>query len=443
MTTTPTHTASPRIKILVAFSALIMLLIALTVIYQVSQGYEESIQDGRATAERRVRSQADHVELTFLSVDLILKRVVERQYFNALFGNTLPRYLLQHLQLWVNDTPPIAAMIVVNAKGEGVVAAHKKGYADWIDYARTSFSRTEFFTALKQSDPQHPLIHAMPANTQNGKHLILVSRRLTRLNGEFDGIAVAMIDPDYFKTFFHSVEGMQGQHTLLLGEGGKVVGGSHETAKLLTSPVLKDVRAQLAAVDAELLQTTTHMFTHHDTLSLYALHRIRSLPLSLVVVLEEGRFLGAWQEARRKQIGFLLIFMVFGAVLLSFALVMARQILRAQESEASAILASQAKSEFLANMSHELRHTAQCHYRLFGDDEFRLFRPAEPETKRTGARYQPLRQPSVAADYRHSRIFQRRCRDGWNCRKSRSIWARLSMKPPALPARKWPANRSA
>src|SRR4029077_1318933 len=38
-----------------------------------------------------------------------------------------------------------------------------------------------------------------------------------------------------------------------------------------------------------------------------------------------------------------------------FAVNMARQIIRVEESEASAILASQAKSEFLANMSHELR----------------------------------------------------------------------------------------
>jgi two-component system cell cycle sensor histidine kinase PleC len=40
---------------------------------------------------------------------------------------------------------------------------------------------------------------------------------------------------------------------------------------------------------------------------------------------------------------------------LFFALTMAKQIMRVEESESAAILASQAKSEFLANMSHELR----------------------------------------------------------------------------------------
>ena len=56
-----------------------------------------------------------------------------------------------------------------------------------------------------------------------------------------------------------------------------------------------------------------------------------------------------------KDIGFLALFTIFGSVLSFFAVTMAKQIIRVEESEAAAILASQAKSEFLANMSHELR----------------------------------------------------------------------------------------
>jgi signal transduction histidine kinase len=46
---------------------------------------------------------------------------------------------------------------------------------------------------------------------------------------------------------------------------------------------------------------------------------------------------------------------LFGSILSFFAIAMAKQIVRVQESEGAAILASQTKSEFLANMSHELR----------------------------------------------------------------------------------------
>ena len=75
----------------------------------------------------------------------------------------------------------------------------------------------------------------------------------------------------------------------------------------------------------------------------------------ITVTIDEKDFLAAWRVARIKDIGFLAIFTVFGSVLSFFALTMAKQIVYVEESEAAAILASQAKSEFLANMSHELR----------------------------------------------------------------------------------------
>jgi signal transduction histidine kinase len=79
------------------------------------------------------------------------------------------------------------------------------------------------------------------------------------------------------------------------------------------------------------------------------------MPIAVSVVLDEDDFLGAWRQSRMKDIGFLALFTIFGSILSFFAVIMARQIMRVEESEGAAILASQAKSEFLANMSHELR----------------------------------------------------------------------------------------
>jgi signal transduction histidine kinase len=73
------------------------------------------------------------------------------------------------------------------------------------------------------------------------------------------------------------------------------------------------------------------------------------------IVIDEKDFLSSWRTARLKDVSFLAIFTIFGSVLSYFALTMARQIMRVEQSESAAILASQAKSEFLANMSHELR----------------------------------------------------------------------------------------
>lgn len=92
-----------------------------------------------------------------------------------------------------------------------------------------------------------------------------------------------------------------------------------------------------------------------DTIKIFSYAQLHNMPVYVSVVLSEEDFLSNWRNARLKDISFLAIFTIFGSVLSFFALTMAKQIVRVEESESAAILASQAKSEFLANMSHELR----------------------------------------------------------------------------------------
>ncbi len=86
------------------------------------------------TAIRLTHILADHAELTFLGVDLSLRRAIERYYFNSLFGNNLPaRYTEQNFRVWLGETPQIAALALIDETGAVVVAAHKRGYEHWLD----------------------------------------------------------------------------------------------------------------------------------------------------------------------------------------------------------------------------------------------------------------------------------------------------------------------
>ena len=102
-------------------------------------------------------------------------------------------------------------------------------------------------------------------------------------------------------------------------------------------------------------EVTVTTETVNDTIQIIARKGLRQLPMYLAIVIDEDDFLTEWRDARIKDLSFLAIFTIFGSVLSLFALAMAKQIRRVEESEAAAILASQAKSDFLANMSHELR----------------------------------------------------------------------------------------
>ena len=339
---------------------LVTLILSLQVMYHASQGYERSVIEGKATAERLARTQADHVELTFLSIDLTLRRAVERQYFNDLFGNNLAEYMLSNLQSWTDETPQIAAMLVVNEKGEGVVGVHKRGYEGWLDYEKTNFVTQPIFLQMREASDAQLIISQLKRNSANdgsGRNLILLGRRLNKLNGEFGGVVIAAIDPVYFQRFFESVDGGNQRAMALLHQDGSVLAQS-------TAPMdagLREKLRQLVVGNEGMGEnhanppTITDQAVINNSIRLFAFQRLPGMPLAIAVSLEEQDFLSGWRGNTMKDLGYLGIFGLIAFFFTMFLVVLTRQISRVQASESAAVLASQAKSEFLANMSHELR----------------------------------------------------------------------------------------
>lgn len=348
---TPRNRA-PKVKTLIAFSALIMLLFCVFVGYQASKAYQSAIKDAKRDAERLTRILSDQVELTFLAVDLTLRRAVERQYFNTLFGGNLPHDIENNFKLWVNETPQIVAMMLVNDEGGVEVAANKQGYDNWLDYG-DSLKNDPAFIGLKRDNLQGYFIAQHRTKEKHYPQLILISRRINNINGEFGGIVIAAIDPDYFSDFFNSIDINARRVMALMLDSGQML-YSTPSATSQDDRVLDLVSEKVASPhQVHDIFTDTHKVD--GTLEIYAFTQIRNLPIVTAIVLNEEDFLSGWRKSRVKDISFLAIFTIFGSVLSFFALTMARQIARVEESESAAILASQAKSEFLANMSHELR----------------------------------------------------------------------------------------
>lgn len=343
---------SPKARTLIAFSALIMLLFCVFVAYQASKAYETAIEDGKENAARLTSILSDQVELTFLAIDLTLRRAVERQYFNMLFGGNLPHDIENNFKLWVEETPQIAALMLVNERGVIEVAANKPGYDQWYNYADT-LRDDPAFKSLKDESERNYFIGQQ--RTGNVKHpqLIVMSRRLNKLDGSFGGVIIAALDPRFFSDFFASVD--SGTHrfmSLMLDTGAVLYTGPEDGTD---QDVILDFIADHATEHVVAQKVITNTQTFSDTVKIYSYVQLRNLPIITAIVIDEDDFLSNWRSARMKDISFLAIFTVFGSVLSFFALTMAKQIIRVEESEASAILASQAKSEFLANMSHELR----------------------------------------------------------------------------------------
>jgi signal transduction histidine kinase len=355
---------SPRVRNLILFSLLIMVLFCSIVIFQTSQSHRAAIETARANSARLLRIMEQEVELTLLGVDNSLHRAVERQYYNGLFGGTLSEDMLHNMQLWVNESPRIAALVLVDANGLPVVSAYKEYYANWLDYAHRSFASDRLFRQVREGTDAERFIGYLQVNAgAEPKTLILLARKIVRTDGSFGGAFIAAIDPAFFVDYFHSVDqGRKSYIALRMNDSGALLVDSpvkrmdhgelnrQVLAELQTGPPPSD-----EPVAGPVVGPMVGKYSKGDDTQIYAYARLKTFPVLVTVSLDEEDYLRAWRQSSWKDIGFLAIFMVFGSVLSFLAFTMARQIVRVEESEAAAVLASQAKSEFLANMSHELR----------------------------------------------------------------------------------------
>ena len=343
----------PKVKTLIAFSSLIMLLFCVFVVYQASKAYEGAIDDGRANAERLTKILGDEIELTFLAVDLTLRRVVERHYFNQMFGYNLSDDIEHNLRLWVDETPQIASIVMADSDGRIRIAAFKRGYQKQIRAMQT-FKEHELFKSLSGDNDTMFDVSTLSVDDTN---LILLGRKTNKLDGSFGGVVIAAVDPSYFLDFFRSVDaGTNRFMSLILPDGITAFAGPQEIVKHYDAEMNHIRQRALEYKDlTEHDDVVIDTETINESIQIFSLKKLKNLPMYLAVGIHEDDFLMEWHDARVKDISFLAIFTIFGSVLSFFALTMAKQIVRVEESEASAILASQAKSEFLANMSHELR----------------------------------------------------------------------------------------
>jgi len=343
-----------RVRKLIVFSGLVMLCVCIIVAIQALVSYQSTVKSAKEDAARLTRILSDHVELTFLSVDLSLRRAVERQYFNSLFGGNLPEYMEHNFTMWVRELPQISAMMLINEQGYVEAAAYEKGFENFVISSK-SVEGNQVLEEGRSQSAQDSYFYFTPGFRKGDpdSEVIIMSRKLNKLDGSYGGVVLAAINPEYFVDFFDSVA--NGQYhfmNIALSDGTIMVSGPQKGEhydKLNTH-----LKLGLDTVEkADMIYTVREGFDRHD--KVISRNKLRSFPVAISIALDSNDYLELWHSNQKKDLLFLTIFLLFGSILSLFAVMLEKQIKRAQQSEASAVLASQTKSEFLANMSHEFR----------------------------------------------------------------------------------------
>lgn len=320
--------------------------------YQLSELYTQNINSAKGEVRRLVKIVAGNTALSFISVDRTLRRTEERYYFNSLFGQTLTDDLEHNLKLWVNETPLLDALLLVDESGT-VQAVSKKAFSKLDIQKNDVFSVNDHMKHHKSLDNENVYITPLQEGGSRSHHRIIISRPLKQLDGKFGGLVIAIMNGYSLTDFFQSIEvGNDTQLAILL---------NHYELLVNNSGFEPDVTSLRAVIKENEFDDDFNNLTRlieikkDDAISLYAYKKIAGLPISIGVVMNQDDILGSWYQTRENYFIFLSIFLSFTVTVLFFLYILGKKIRQVKKSENTAILASQAKSDFLAKMSHELR----------------------------------------------------------------------------------------
>lgn len=348
MTDTPDYSRrSPSYRNILAFMLGAILVFSAFIVYQGYRTHQATIETEKTTSVRAAESLANYVKLTFRTVDLTLKRAVERLYFYELFGGTFPEDIGNSFRLWVTDIPQTSALYMADQNGKITVSAVKGGYDD-VFSGLENVMDTDFFKRTKEHDDLYLYVGLLQTPQ---REYVVMARRLSGLNGAFSGLVFALLDSTYFQRFFESIE----------PRAHSVMGVFHLAGNALVTSQLdrffSDKLSQRILADRSLSDEWPAAAREElaGRSKIFAYKKVAGLPVVVSVALDEEDLFGGWWRERVQDVGYIVIFAIFGAVMAFFSLMLAREIDRTEASESAAMLASQAKSEFLANVSHELR----------------------------------------------------------------------------------------
>jgi PAS domain S-box-containing protein len=252
--------------------------------------------NARLRTETTSRLMQEHMVATIQSVDLALLHVRSHVDPDDLGGMRSGRNSslgkAQELQRLLKDglgrVPQVKALHVIGSSGDYVYSSE-----DALPQANV-FDRS-YFQAQRDSRTDALLIPAPVLSRSIHKWALPFSRRIEFADGRFAGIVIAVVDLDYFSTFYASLN---------VGAHGTLVLRDRELRLLARYPASEEKWGQLISQHhaepylKQGLREATYMAKGQvdDILRLYTYRQVGNYPLYVFAGLAEEDFLTDWRQ---------------------------------------------------------------------------------------------------------------------------------------------------
>ncbi|PIR37688.1 MAG: hypothetical protein COV35_09350 [Alphaproteobacteria bacterium CG11_big_fil_rev_8_21_14_0_20_39_49] len=335
-----------NLRTILIISAIALLLFFSFAIFQNKREHNETISQAKLDLSRLTEILSSNVEIGFISVDQTLRRAVERQYFNMLFGKALKSDMEHNMGLWVNEVPHISAMMISDENGFIDIVVRKDSDVETL---YMNVQETIKKHALHHREITDNSLYITPLSSEKDNQII-ASRRLENLKGQYDGMVLAVIDGNLLINILRSaLNEKQVQLAVTHNSNAESLLLASDKQNVFFTPVINEATKEPS------LSTDIFEKTAGNKLKLYSVQSLKDMPVSVFLSIDETGIFEHLNRVRNEYSLFGTIFVLFIGLIITFSYFFDKQVRKSRNAENKALLASQAKSDFLAKMSHELR----------------------------------------------------------------------------------------
>ncbi|MDP2815993.1 MAG: histidine kinase dimerization/phospho-acceptor domain-containing protein, partial [Rectinemataceae bacterium] len=165
---------------------------------------------------------------------------------------------------------------------------------------------------------------------------------------------MAAVNNDFLAGFANSIRGKnQGNLAMFYGQTARPLFSELEHEKELAWLQGKIQSDKILSLSPDVVTFTEKEM--NGGFRIFSLQYLPQFNVYLALAIDSKDVFSTWYQDRFNDMLFIIVLTLFTLLATFFAFILTRQVKKIQESEKTAVLASQAKSEFLASMSHELR----------------------------------------------------------------------------------------
>jgi signal transduction histidine kinase len=323
--------------LLCGFAALLIAGLWSMTLLQLASEKRAAIDGIKRDAVSLARLFAEHASRTIESADQTSMSL--RYRYNTL-GNELD--MARYLKVGGNAGNLYHLISIVDQRGDVVLSS--------APFVPLNVSDSEHIKVHLASDSDNLFISKPVLGRLSKKWSVQMTRRINQPNGQFNGVVVVAMDPQYFIGLYDDVDVGKHGTIALVGNDGVIRASDGD---------LSDAPAHDGAVAPVLAAVLAHgrgSLTVHNALDgrtrIHAYEKLAHYPLHVSVGIDLDDGMVAHQASSVRT---LLLAALISAIILLFCTVIIILVGRLIDSRAQAIAANQAKSRFLSNMSHELR----------------------------------------------------------------------------------------